>query len=160
MKFKALANSIITALFIFLFTYTALSKFLDFASFKNVLHNSPLIGSLSVFIAWALPIAELLVAAGLFFPRTKLIGMWSSLLLMTVFTIYITYMILFTPHLPCSCGGVLRQLSWRQHLWFNLFFTALAVISIGLTKQNTSPGVKNIIAIIRGSRKPVNRVGA
>lgn len=160
MKFKALANSIITALFIFLFTYTALSKFLDFANFKNVLHRSPLIGSLSVFLAWALPIAELLVAAGLFFPRTKLIGMWLSLLLMAVFTIYITYMILFTPHLPCSCGGVLRQLSWRQHLWFNLFFTALAAISIGLTKQNTSPGVKNIIAIIRGSRKPVNRVGA
>jgi hypothetical protein len=135
MKFKALAIPVIAAIFIFLFTYTALSKFLDFTNFKKVLHQSPLIGNVSDLIAWALPLTELAAAALLFFPRTRLSGLYTSLALMIMFTIYIGYMIAFTPHLPCSCGGVLKQLTWKQHLWFNMLFTMLAAIAIWLTKQ-------------------------
>jgi putative oxidoreductase len=145
MKLKALAIPFIAAIFIFLFTYTALSKFLDFTNFKNVLHQSPLIGKLSSVIAWTLPLTELAAAVLLFFPHTRLIGLYTSLALMIVFTIYIGYMIAFTPHLPCSCGGVLKQLTWKQHLGFNVFFTVLAAIALWLTKQKPQHEAKILL---------------
>jgi hypothetical protein len=135
MKNKAFAIHLIAAIFIFLFTYTALSKFYDFTSFKNVLRQSPLIGKLSILLAWALPLTELATASLLFFPRTRLAGLYVSLVLMIVFSIYLGYMVLFSPNLPCSCGGVLKQMTWQQHVWFNLFFTGLAAFSIWLTRQ-------------------------
>ena len=33
-------------------------------------------------------------------------------------------MFLFTPELSCSCGGVIKQMNWTQHLIFNIFFSA------------------------------------
>ena len=124
---RNLIIEIISSLLILLFVYTAISKLLDFTNFKSVLSRSPLIGGKAVFVAFALPITELLVALLLFIPRTRLWGLRGSVALMTVFTIYLAYMISFSPHLPCSCGGVLKQMTWRQHLVFNIFFLLLSI---------------------------------
>jgi hypothetical protein len=59
-------------------------------------------------------------------------------------------MLLFTPKLPCSCGGVLKNLSWKEHLMFNFCFTAIAFIGWRFSKKN-----KDFIAINRLSRTPV-----
>ena len=129
---KNISLNLIAAIFIFLFTYTALSKLIEHDLFRNTLNKSPLIGPYAGIVSIALPITELIVAGLLFFPKTKLAGLFSSLLLMLLFTGYLSYMILFTKDLPCSCGGVLQQLSWQQHLWFNIFFTVLAGLGIYL----------------------------
>ena len=126
---------IISSLLILLFLYTALSKLLDFTTFKSVLSTSPLIGGMAEFIALALPITEGLVSVLLFFPKTRLWGLYSALALMTGFTAYLAYMIYFTPHLPCSCGGVLKQMTWNQHLIFNIFFLALSVTGLVLERK-------------------------
>src|SRR5688572_10043134 len=107
---------IISGLLIFLFVYTAISKLTDYTSFKSVLRRSPLIGDYAAVVALALPITEGLVSLLLFIPRTRLWGLYASLALMSVFTLYLAYMIVFTPNLPCSCGGVLKQMTWNQHL--------------------------------------------
>ena len=135
---------IIGSLLILLFMYTALSKLFDYASFRAVLYKSPLIGSRASVIAIALPVAEILVALLLFIPRTRQWGFYSSAALMAVFTFYLGYMILFTPKLPCSCGGVLKQMSWNQHLVFNIFFLLLALTGVVLErKQNyLKPGME------------------
>lgn len=132
---KNTSIEIISALFILLFVYTALSKFVEFGSFKGVLKKSPLIGDMSVLATWAIPTTELLIAALLFIPRTRLAGLYGSLGLMTMFTLYLGYMLAFTPKLPCSCGGVISQMTWTQHLIFNIFFTLLALTSIWLYKK-------------------------
>jgi hypothetical protein len=49
---------------------------------------------------------------------------------MCIFTVYIGCMLLFAPDLPCSCGGIIRQLSWKQHLLLNLFLLVLAGIAV------------------------------
>lgn len=138
---KTFAIEIIAALFIFLFIYTALSKFYDFKNFTSVLGQSPLIGKLNLLVAWVLPLAELITALLLFIPRTKLVGLYASLILMIVFTFYIGYMLLFSPHLPCSCGGVIRQLTWKQHLLLNIFFVIAAGWDIHLyrSQRNHQP---------------------
>jgi putative oxidoreductase len=140
---KAIANkriafvNIVSALFIFLFVYTALNKFLAVEDLKFVLKDYPLIGSLSEVIAWGLPIIELFVSVLLLYPKSKLIGLFCSLLLMTGFTLYLGYMLTFTTDKPCTCGGMLQQLSWPQHIIFNISFIILSVIAIRLYISNS-----------------------
>ena len=141
---------IAAALFIFLFVYTGYSKLSEHHKFIVVLSRSPLLAPFSFFLSWLIPITELIIAALLFFRRTRKSGFLLSLFLMTIFTFYIGYMLLFAANLPCSCGGVLKNMSWTQHLIFNIFFTALAAFNLLLLKQT-----KIFIAINRQSRTPV-----
>jgi uncharacterized membrane protein YphA (DoxX/SURF4 family) len=147
---KHIFVEIISSLLILLFVYTAISKLLDYRSFKLVMQRSPLIAGISIFLTWFLPVIELLAATLLLIPSWRPWGMSFSLLLMTTFTLYIAYMILFATHLPCSCGGVLSQLSWPQHLLFNITFMLIALTGYILTRNN-----KRFIAINRTSRIPV-----
>jgi hypothetical protein len=86
----------------------------------------------------------------LFFSTTRKYGLVTSTILMAIFTIYISYMLLFTSNLPCSCGGVLKQLNWSQHLVFNVIFLLLSIMALWLSNNN-----KIFIAINRNSRTPV-----
>src|SRR5918995_453728 len=110
LSIKNSSLNLIAAIFIFLFTYTAFSKLIEHDLFRNTLSNSPMIGPCSGIVSFVLPITELIVAALLFFPKTKLAGLYCSFVLMLLFTAYLSYMIIFTKDLPCSCGGVLQQL--------------------------------------------------
>jgi uncharacterized membrane protein len=149
-KLNSWLVEIVAAVFILLFVYTALSKLHDQDTFQTVLTKSPLIGQNANYVSWLLPMTELIVAALLLIPKTKIIGLQVSFLLMCVFTAYIIYMLHFTPKLPCSCGGVLKNLSWREHLALNAFLTILALLGIFLSTKN-----KFFIAINRKSRIPV-----
>jgi uncharacterized membrane protein YphA (DoxX/SURF4 family) len=140
---RSLILEIIVALFILLFVYTGTSKFLDFPNFSYVLSRSPLIGSMAPVVAWALPLTEFAIALLLFFPRTRKLGLWASFLIMLMFTGYLTYMIYFTPDRPCNCGGVLKQMTWKQHLVFNIFFTLLALAGIWLSRRRQTTATKN-----------------
>jgi putative oxidoreductase len=126
---------VISALFILLFVYTAINKFLVLEDLEYVLKDFPLIGSFPQVISWGLPISESIIALLLFIPRTKLLGLYVSLAMMTAFTFYLGYMLVFTPKLPCTCGGMLQKLSWPQHLIFNIFFVFLAIVAIRLYKK-------------------------
>ena len=147
---KTIVPDIISALFMLLFVYTAITKLIEHESFKAVLTQSPLIGNKATILSWVLPILELFTATLLFIPTLRKWGFASSLILMFLFSCYITYMILFARDLPCSCGGVLSAMTWPEHLIFNIFFTALAAIALRHTLRN-----KLFIAINRNSRTPV-----
>lgn len=130
---------IIGAFFILLFAYTAFSKLLLQDVFKYSLGMSPLIAPMADLIAWTVPVLELGICALLFFPKTRKIGLYSTLVTMIIFTLYISYMIVFTPKLPCSCGGVIRYMTWRQHLVFNIVCICLAVVATRLNRQIEKP---------------------
>lgn len=129
---------IIASLFILLFAYTGINKFIAIDTLKGTLKEYPIIGDMPVLIAWGLPVIELLVSVLLFIPRTKLLGLYSAMALMISFTLYLGYMLVFTPKLPCTCGGMLQQLSWTQHLIFNLLFIVLSVCGLLLYKSKPS----------------------
>ena len=126
---------VISALFILLFVYTATSKLIWVDDLKDVLVKYPLIGKFSNLVAWGLPIVELFVALLLFIPATRLKGLFASLILMSSFTLYLIYMLLFTPSLPCTCGGMLQKLSWPQHLVLNVIYIILSLVAIRLIKK-------------------------
>lgn len=126
----------ICCLLIILFTYAAFSKLFTYTEFQQQLSTSPLLKSYAGVLAWLVPALELLITGMLTFLATRLTGLYSSFLLLLIFTIYIAAMLFFQENLPCSCGGVLEQLSWTQHLFFNLFFTGISVMGIVLLKKN------------------------
>ena len=128
---------IIAAFFIILFIYTAINKLSAISQFQNVLTKSPVIGKMAYPIGWIIPVSELAIVALLFFPVTRSAGIYCSLLLMSAFTIYLVYMLAFSPWLPCSCGGVLSKMSWKQHILFNISFIVLALCAILIRRKNT-----------------------
>jgi hypothetical protein len=44
-------------------------------------------------------------------------------------------MLAFDTSLPCSCGGIIAKLSWKEHVVFNLFFIANSVAGIKLQRK-------------------------
>jgi len=134
---RKLMTEIIVGSFILLFLYTALSKLSEFALFRHFLRGSPLIAGNAKLVAVLVPTSEIVVSLLLFIPATRKQGLYASFGLMLVFTLYLAYMVLFVPTLPCSCGGGISQLNWQQHLAFNIFFTILSVVGIRLCKAGT-----------------------
>jgi uncharacterized membrane protein YphA (DoxX/SURF4 family) len=145
---KATICEIIVVLYIILFLYTGISKLLDYSIFKEQVATSPLLAPISKGIALSVPLIEFLVAILLILPKWRLKGLYSSLLLMIAFTIYIIGILLFNKELPCSCGGVLAELSWAQHIIFNIVFIALAIIGILIERQIRKSN-KDALSLIR-----------
>ncbi|WP_316819264.1 MauE/DoxX family redox-associated membrane protein [Pedobacter nyackensis] len=134
-KTKKIIVDVIAYLFIALFIYTAASKIMTYREFETVLHRSVLIGNYSSIIAWLIPTVEIIISTLLLIPLTKRIGLIASLGLMTVFTLYLIYMINSGSKLSCTCGGFVSSLSWKAHIWFNISFIILALIGINLYKK-------------------------
>lgn len=138
---------LIAALLILLFLYAAFSKLLAFRTFVAELSEHPLFKHRAVIMAIAIPLVEIFTAFCLFMPATRIWGLWGSLVLMSIFTLYIGAMLAFDSHLPCSCGGVLQQLTWEEHFIFNIGFTLLALGGVllqrGISKPRAVFGYKN-----------------
>ena len=133
---KKIILEVIASLLVLLFLYTGVSKFLDFNTFIGEMNNQPFPNGLTPYLVWSLPSIEILLAIGLIFERTRLPALYGSLGLMGLFTIY-TALVLFRffPYVPCSCGGVIKDLTWPQHLVFNLFFVAITFIGIKIKRR-------------------------
>lgn len=122
---------IICVLLVFLFVYASVSKLSDISGFSNDMNNQPFPDYIKPVLLWVVPGSELLIATFLIFNKTRITGLYGSLILMTLFTLYTTVVLLhFFPYVPCSCGGVIKNLSWKQHLAFNLFFVLITIIAI------------------------------
>ncbi|MDO3627561.1 MauE/DoxX family redox-associated membrane protein [Mucilaginibacter sp. BT774] len=135
-------KEIITFLLIILFAYTATSKFLDYYRFvfQMRLAPFPLIKMFAPAIGWIMPLLEwMLVIAlgiGIIYPRRLLRPLWMSLFLFLLFEVYISVMLLSGLRLPCTCGGVISEMSWSGHLIFNAVFLLLNGIALWLHKKD------------------------
>ena len=132
-KFKpSTFTEVITILFITLFLYTGISKLMEYRVFKEQIGASPLLAPVASGIAAALPWVEFLIVLLLVIPRWRLTGLYASLGIMILFTVYIIAMLAFNRRIPCSCGGVIQLLSWNQHIIFNSEFILLGAIGVAL----------------------------
>ena len=127
---NAFTLSATIALLIILWFYAALTKVVDYNNFVATLSRSPLIDQFANTIGWTLLTVEFGIVLLLFFPKLQALGLYASALLLIVFTGYILYMLSYVPHLPCSCGGIIQQLSWKQHLIFNVAFILITIFGI------------------------------
>ncbi len=133
-----------------IFAYTAFTKIRDFSFFNEQLNSYPYIHQFHFAVALVPIILESLIA--LYFvlviikvgqvhllPRnyTKY-GFLASGVLVSAFTIYLIVMVLTDSNLPCTCGGILSFLSWKQHIWVNLFLLSVSVVGYRLANREQS----------------------
>ncbi|AYN03594.1 MauE/DoxX family redox-associated membrane protein [Flavobacterium sp. 140616W15] len=126
---------IICLLYVLLFVYAAVSKLLDFENFQVQLGQSPLLSSYAVWVSYLVPVIELLIVILLIIPKFRITGLYASLSLMTMFSVYIIIILNFSSFVPCSCGGILEKMTWKIHLVFNLFFVVLAFLALLFQKH-------------------------
>ncbi|WP_369411481.1 MauE/DoxX family redox-associated membrane protein [Longitalea luteola] len=126
----------IVFLYAILFLYSGISKLTEFNVFKQQLSESPILGPISSLVAVALPWIEFLIVIMLIIPKWRLKGFYAALVLMASFTLYIILLLSISDKLPCSCGGVLSELSWTQHIVLNGIYILICVIGIILQRKH------------------------
>lgn len=144
---------VISYLFILLFIYASLSKILEFKKFEIQLGKSPLLAPFSDIVARIIPAVEIGVAILLALKRTQYFALYCSFSLMIIFSTYIVIILNFSEYIPCSCGGILQNMNWTQHLFFNLSFVLLSICGILIY-----PVDKNYCAV-KEKPKTFKRVG-
>lgn len=132
---KSTIVEIITILYMSMFLYTAISKWTDYTMTREQMALMPLLTPIAHIVVWLLPAIEIIITLLIFFYQTKKTGLYAATILMILFTIYIIYMMLFYPTLPCSCGGFLAELSWAGHMVFNSVFITLGILAIRMLKK-------------------------
>lgn len=136
MKREIIVDSCV-ALLVLLFSYTAISKSLDYHRFVFQMKQAPvpLVKMIAPFLGWILSLAEGLVVLALLLIRYRLKGLYAALILLLVFEIYITGMLLSGLDLPCTCGGIISKLSWKQHLIFNALLIIITIIPLVILER-------------------------
>jgi putative oxidoreductase len=134
---KARIINLVSFLFITMFTYAAVSKWLTFNVFVYQINKQPFDHKFMPFLIWGIPISEIVVSVLMMFEKTRTSGLKIATGMMIVFTGYIVLIKMnFFDKIPCSCGGAITQLTWTQHLIFNLFFVLAGVLAILVMKGN------------------------
>jgi len=124
--------SLVSISLMFLFAYAMVSKAIDLDKFRTQIGQSVLLSNFVGFVIWFVLMSELIVIALLWVKSCRIIGLYLSYFLMILFSAYIFCVSRFSKDVPCSCGGVLENMSWDNHLIFNLSITLLIVIGIFL----------------------------
>lgn len=138
-KRKSTIVNLITYLLILLFLYTSTSKLLDFKNFINEISIQPFPNWVKPYLIYNLIPIEILISISLILDKTRKIGLWAALILMILFTVYSALVLFrFFDRIPCSCGGVIENLTWTQHLFFNLFFVGISCFGIVLSRKEKS----------------------
>ncbi|MBT1701297.1 hypothetical protein KK083_30675 [Fulvivirgaceae bacterium PWU4] len=143
---KNTAVEVICFLLILLFVYAAVNKLMDVQKFRVQIGQSPFLSQFARFVAWFIPVSEIIVAIMLAFQRIRVVGLYASFSLMVMFTAYIVVILNFSSHVPCSCGGILEKMGWTEHLIFNIVFTLLALLGVVLSSKREITNHKEIAA--------------
>lgn len=137
----------ISLLFAGMFGWTAIDKLHDHANFYGALNISLLLKPFALFLSYAVPFVEIFISLLLIFnipigkTRSRKVALIASGVLMSLFTTYI--LIMFELYkgrpLPCTCGGFVKDLSWTEHIFFNLGFIMLAILGVLLYRKPPQP---------------------
>jgi len=150
---KEIMIEIISALFILLFVYAAVSKLQDFEKFRSELGKSPILSALADYMVVLVPAVELLIPVLLVIRRFQYLALYASFSLMVMFSTYIVMILKFSPYIPCSCGGILENMTWTQHLLFNVGFVVLGAMAILIYPLN----IKSLSAVRGKTLVPENK---
>lgn len=132
---KSILVEIIAFFFILLFVYTGVVKLSEIQTFRQELTSSPLLGSFAGIIIWVLPIGEILLAIVLFIPGFRLKALYATFGLMALFTIYVVAILFIDSQISCSCGGIIEELSPKQHIVFNSACVILSTVAIAIQRK-------------------------
>src|ERR1700739_2515197 len=127
---KNLIPHVVCGAFILLFIYAAVSKLIDFPEFRIQVGKSPMLTAFAPAVSIVIPVIEIGIAIMLAIRRLRMFALYAAFSLLIVLTTYIYIILHYSDYIPCSCGGVLQNMTWQEHFGFNLTFVALAIVAI------------------------------
>jgi hypothetical protein len=100
------------------------------------MNNQPFPNWMTPYLVVLIPGSEILIALALLFDRSRMLGFYASLILLFLFTLY-SALVMFNvfDYVPCSCGGMIKKLNWRQHTLFTASFLILSITAVALYKK-------------------------
>lgn len=130
------ASYILAAAIAIMFFYAVINKLSDFETSKQEMMNQVFPAPIAFQLAWAIPSVELIITCLLIFKSTQFIGFVASAITMAVFSLYIAVtMSGVFGRIPCSCGGILKNMDYGTHLIFNLLFLMMAFAGIAIKQH-------------------------
>lgn len=128
---RELILDIAILLYVLLYSYAAASKLFNMNLFVGQLKRQAFPLALVPFLSIGIPVVELLVVLLMVIPKYRLLGLKLATGLMIVFTGYILMALVGVfKDMPCSCGGVISSLSWKNHMILNVGFLLLGVLAL------------------------------
>tara|TARA_R110002012_G_scaffold68681_2_gene178316 strand:+ start:8234 stop:8533 length:300 start_codon:yes stop_codon:yes gene_type:complete len=88
-------------------------------------------------LQWGVPFSELTITGLLLSPKFRILGLYASFALLGLFSIYIIAVLASDHPTPCSCGGIISTLGWREHILFNGAFMLMALGAILQSRRQT-----------------------
>lgn len=135
---------VISYLFVLLFVYAAVSKLLDFENFRVQLAQSPLLSAYAGVVSYGVIALELVISLLLLVPKTRKAALYASFGLMVAFTVYIYLILNYSDFVPCSCGGILEKMGWKEHLVFNVTTVILAGAAVLATEKEKNKHTRKL----------------
>lgn len=134
-RFLKISISVIALLWF----YAAISKAMNFEHFSEAIQKQPLWPAMKPVITYGLLPFEISLGILLMINKRILTGLYLSATSFLLFFLY-TALILSKVFgsVPCACGGLIERMGWTFHLWFNLGFFALTLITIIIHKKERS----------------------
>ncbi len=123
-------------LLMLLYGWTAVSNFRDLQAFNIKLHMQVFSPLMADVLTFTIPPVLAVVFFLLFFPESRLWGLASSSVLLTLFSGY-TILVLcsFFEADACSCISVIKGMNWTQQTVVNLVFLTLSIIGLTLKRK-------------------------
>ncbi|MGJ1436063.1 MauE/DoxX family redox-associated membrane protein [Sphingobacterium siyangense] len=120
----------------FLYMYTGWAKFMNLSTFIRGNSKIPHLGQYAKLIGYGIPSLEIMLAILLVIPvyRIKRFALWTSTLLMVVFTVYLSLMVKLAEKKLCHCGGVIESMGWKTHIAFNVIWVIAGIFALVKTK--------------------------
>jgi uncharacterized membrane protein YphA (DoxX/SURF4 family) len=120
---------IVAILYSLLYLYSGITKLAERGDFEAQLQLIKILSSFSFVLSWLLPLLEIALSIGLLIPFLRIRAVLYSVLLMTVFTVYLL-LLHSEPGPACGCGGFIENLTPVYHLLFNFGFIGLGLYAL------------------------------
>lgn len=118
-KFQKILAECIYLFIIAFFCYTASNKLLNIESFRTNLIKTSVFGiDTAYYLSGLVILIEFLVVIVLLFFKKK--GLILFCFLMSIFTLYISFLRFKGFYEVCGCGGILNGLQYKYHLIINI----------------------------------------
>lgn len=137
--------------FILLFCYASISKIIDFENFQVQIAQSPLLSAYAGFVSYIIIGVEIIIVILLCLNKSRWVGLYSSVALMSAFTVYIYLILNYSDFVPCSCGGILENLGWTEHLIFNILCVIFGITAVFISEITLGISNKIIATILIAS---------
>lgn len=130
MRTKNIISETIVFIILLTWAYTFVSKILDFDTFDRQIKGAYLLSAGGAVLPYILQTVHLCIVLLLLNKNWRKLGLLASIVVLTVYTAYLIYILKFAPSIPCSCIAVMSGMNWQDQLYFN--FTVLAINIMGL----------------------------